>query len=290
MGLECIMKISKENKILIIGLGLIGGSYAQGLSSKGFEVGAIDVNEASVEYALNNNMISSGISKIDGSYIAKFDVIIFALYPTKMVEWIKENQHLFKKGAIITDVSGVKCSNLYEIQKILRSDLEFIGSHPMAGRECYGIENADSNIFTGANYIVTPTDKNSKDAIELSESIAKELGFKNIAILTPEKHDEMIGYLSQLTHCIAVTLMTSKESEHFASYTGDSFRDLTRIAKINENMWCELFLSNKNELIKQMDDFEKEFNKLKDAIKNDDQETIKKMMVLSTERRKKFDK
>lgn len=290
MGLECIMKISKENKILIIGLGLIGGSYAQGLSSKGFEVGAIDVNEASIEYALNNNMISSGISKIDGDYIAKFDVIIFALYPTKMVEWIKENQRLFKKGAIITDVSGVKCSNLYEIQKILRSDLEFIGSHPMAGRESYGIENADSNIFTGANYIITPTDKNSKDAIELSESIAKELGFKNIAILTPEKHDEMIGYLSQLTHCIAVTLMTSKESEHLASYTGDSFRDLTRIAKINENMWCELFLSNKNELIKQMDDFEKEFNKLKDAIKNDDQETIKKMMVLSTERRKKFDK
>lgn len=284
------MKLSKDKKILIVGLGLIGGSYAQGLTKLGYEVGAIDVNEDSIQYALEENMISSGRTNLDKAYISNFDVVIFALYPSLMISWIKENQHLLKSGAILSDVSGVKASNVYEIQSFLRNDLEFIAAHPMAGREVYGVRNANSHIFENANYIVVPTDKNSEEAIELCSDIGRNLGFKNIVTLTPEKHDEMIGFLSQLTHCIAMTLMTCKESQHMAVYTGDSFRDLTRIAKINENMWCELFLSNKQELVKQMDAFIKEFEKLKNAIVNDDEKTIKEMMVLSTERRKIFDK
>lgn len=284
------MKLSKDKKILIVGLGLIGGSYAQGLTNNGFEVGAIDVISSSIEYALANNLISSGQSEVKKDYVSNFDIIVFALYPTKMVSWIKEYQSFLKSGALLTDVSGVKCSNIYEIQKVLRDDLEFIAAHPMAGKEVYGVEHADWNIFRGANYIVTPTDKNTVEAIETCKAIGKALEFKNIVELTPEKHDEMIGFLSQLTHCIAVSLMTSKDSDHLVEYTGDSFRDLTRIAKINENMWCELFLSNKEELLKQMDAFENEFNKLKTAIKDSDEKTIKDMMILSTQRRKKFDK
>ena len=284
------MNLIKDKKILIIGLGLIGGSYAQGLTLKGFEVGAIDPNSDSIKYALENNIISSGSTEVEQAYVSKFDVIIFALYPTKMVSWIKSYQKFIKSGAYLTDVSGVKCSNLYVIQNILRDDLEFIGAHPMAGREVSGVENADYNIFRGANYIVTPTDKNTDGGVELCESIGSLLEFKNIVRLTPEEHDEMIGFLSQLTHCIAITLMTSKDSDGLVKYTGDSFRDLTRIAKINENMWCELFLSNKEELLRQMEAFEKEFDKLKTAIKNSDEKTVKEMMVLSTSRRKKFDK
>lgn len=284
------MNLIKDKKILIIGLGLIGGSYAQGLTLKGFEVGAIDPNADSIKYALENNIISSGSTGVEEAYVSKFDVIIFALYPTQMISWIKSYQKFIKKGAYLTDVSGVKCSNLYVIQNILRDDLEFIGAHPMAGREVSGVENADYNIFRGANYIVTPTDKNTDDGAELCESIGSLLEFKNIVRLSPEAHDEMIGFLSQLTHCIAITLMTSKDSDGLVKYTGDSFRDLTRIAKINENMWCELFLSNKEELLRQMESFEKEFDKLKNAIKNSDEKQIKEMMILSTNRRKKFDK
>ena len=136
-------------------------------------------------------------------------------------------------------------------------------------------------------------DKFQKELEELNEEIiemGKILGFKNISILSPEKHDEMIGFLSQLTHCIAIALMTCKESNHLVEYTGDSFRDLTRIAKINEQMWTELFLMNKNELLSQMDLFLQEFEKLRDALSREDVETIKKMMKLSTQRRSYFDR
>ena len=115
----------------------------------------------------------------------------------------------------------------------------------MAGKEVYGVENSDKKIFQGANFIITPTSKNTTKAIDTIVEMGKILGFKNISILTPEKHDEMIGFLSQLTHCIAITLMTCKDSKHLVEYTGDSFRDLTRIAKINEQMWsCLLYTSD----------------------------------------------
>ena len=120
--------------------------------------------------------------------------------------------------------------------------------------------------------------------------IGEILEFNSISVLTPEEHDEMIGFLSQLTHCIAVALMTCKDSRYLVDYTGDSFRDLTRIAKINENMWSELFLMNKNQLLSQMDLFLKQFKELRDALAKEDEEKMKEIMRLSTERRKYFDK
>ncbi len=284
------MKFEKNKKILIVGLGLIGGSYAQALSDAGYEVGAIDVKKDSVDFALTHGYIQHGRDFPDGGYIEKFDIIVFALYPHIFIDWIKENQHFIKKNAFLTDVTGVKGSVVYKVQGILRSDLEFIGAHPMAGLESSGVENADKKIFEGANYIVTPTEKNSMESIELCKTLGKVLGFKNISVLTPEKHDEMIGFLSQLTHCIAISLMVCKDTDELSRYTGDSFRDLTRISKINDVMWSELFSLNKQELIKQMDLFEDKFQKLKEYIQDDDIEKVRDMMRLSTERRKKCEK
>ena len=173
---------------------------------------------------------------------------------------------------------------------MLRSDVEFIAAHPMAGRELSGIDNRNTKVFEGANYIVTPTEANSQEAIETAKELGRILGFGHISTLTPEEHDEMIAFLSQLTHCIAVSLMCSKDSAHLVDYTGDSFRDLTRIANINENMWPELFSMNKKQLLEQMELFEKEFARLKDAIATDDTDTVKQMMITSTERRKLFNK
>lgn len=284
------MNLSKDTKILIVGLGLIGGSYAEALSDAGYEVGALDTRAAAIEYALEKAIISHGKSSIDGDYIGKFDLIVFALYPHIFINWIRENQHFIKSGALLTDVTGVKGNVVYEVQKLLRDDLEFIGAHPMAGRESSGVENAKKDIFKGANYIVTPTEKNSKRAVELCKSLGDTLGFKSISVLTPEKHDEMIGFLSQLTHCIAVSLMVCKDTDEIVRYTGDSFRDLTRIAKINDEMWSELFSLNKSELIKQMELFEEKFRYLKECIKCDDTESVRAMMRLSTERRKRCEK
>lgn len=283
------MNFDKDTKILIVGLGLIGGSYAQGLSEAGFEVGAIDRRQTSIDFALEHGFIKHGRTDADPDYIKDFDLLVFALYPHIFINWIKENQQYIKSGALLTDVTGVKSGLAEEIQSVLRPDLEFIGAHPMAGREVSGVENADSKIFVGANYIVTPTEKNSKEAIGVCKRLGKVLGFKMISELTPEKHDEMIGFLSQMTHCIAISLMVCKDAAEMAEYTGDSFRDLTRIAKINDEMWSELFLINKKELVAQMELFEKHFEKLKKSIEDGDRETMREMMRLSTARRKFFD-
>lgn len=284
------MIINTNKNFLIVGLGLIGGSYAMRLKRLGFCVNAITKEQSSIDYAVRHNIIDGGSAYIDKEMISRADMIIFALYPHNFVEWINENQKYIKSGALITDVTGVKGCIVHQIQSALRPDLEFIAAHPMAGREVSGVENATDKIFRDANYIVTPTEKNTEEAIEACMQLGRILGFGRVSRLSPEEHDDMIGFVSQLTHCIAVSLMTCNDDMDIEKYTGDSFRDLTRIAKINEVMWTELFLANKKPLLKQMEEFDAQFQKLKNAIENEDAESIKQIMIKSTQRRKEFDK
>lgn len=282
--------MDKNTNILIVGLGLLGGSYAKALTKKGYQVSAIDKNEESIKYALEKNIITFGTTKEDKTLINNADFVIFALYPHIFLEWIKTHKDDFKNGAIITDVTGVKGAVVSKVQDILPKTVEFISAHPMAGKELSGVKNADYKIFKNANYIVVPTEKNTHFAIEECKKLGQELGFLKISTLSVEQHDEMIAFLSQLTHCIAVALMCSNDNENLSKYTGDSFRDLTRIAKINDEMWSELFLLNKTQLLSQMDAFKQTFDKLYDTIKNDDCEKMREMMRLSTSRRAFFDK
>ena len=283
-----IVDISK--KILIVGLGLLGGSYAKALKRFGFHISAITKEQSSIDYALKEKIIDEGTTEIDDKIIGESDLVIFALYPHVFVEWIRDNQHLLKSGALITDVTGVKGSVVDKIQDMLRSDVEFIAAHPMAGREVSGVENSTEKMFVGANYIVTPTAKNSPEAIQTCMELGRLLGFSNVTALSPEEHDEMIGFLSQLTHCIAITLMTCNDKENMEKFTGDSFRDLTRIARINDAMWSELFMENKDALLKQMTLFADKFNELKVMIENGQVEDMRQMMRHSTARRALFDK
>ena len=158
----------------------------------------------------------------------------------RQVEWYATYQKYMKPHAFLTDVSGVKRNIVERIQSILREDLEFCASHPMAGKEVSGVKYADDAIFHIANFIITTTAKNTETAIATLKEFASILGFTNIYVLTPEEHDEMVGFVSQLTHVIAVSLMNTNDNTHLVEYTGDSFRDLTRIAKINENLWLSL--------------------------------------------------
>jgi len=284
------MIVDVSKKILIVGLGLLGGSYARILKRFGFYISAITKEQSSIDYALDEGMIDEGTTELDHRMIGDADLVIFALYPHVFVEWVEQNQQLFKSGAIVTDVTGVKRSIVYKIQEILREDVEFIAAHPMAGREVSGVENSNDKMFSGANYIVTPTDKNTPEAIHTCLELGRLLGFSNVTILSPEEHDEMIGFLSQLTHCIAVTLMTCNDKENMEKFTGDSFRDLTRIARINDVMWSELFIENKDVLLNQMDMFMEKFKELKAMLEAEDIEGMRKMMRHSTERRALFDK
>ncbi|MCR5420304.1 MAG: prephenate dehydrogenase [Lachnospiraceae bacterium] len=284
------MEWINKSRVLIVGLGLMGGSYAKALKRLGYHVYAIDRNMESIKYALDNNIIDKGSDIPDEKLLQEADTIIFGLYPAIITDWIRDNQKFFKSGIIITDVTGIKGKIVYEIQDILREDIEFIAAHPMAGRELSGVKNADESIFRGANYIVVPTDKNSAEAIEWCKNLGQILGFSNVSVLSPDEHDSMIAYVSQLTHCIAVSLMTCRDNHKLADYTGDSFRDLTRIARINEDMWTELFFMNKEKLLTEMDLFIEELQSLRNYIENGDADRLKNKMRLSTQRRKNFDK
>ena len=284
------MKLTKDTKILIVGLGLLGGSYAMALTKKGYTVKALTRSQSSIDYALEAGIIADGKTGVDDDMIAEADLIVFSVYPRVLIEWMEQNRNLIKPGTVLTDVTGVKGYTVYRIQSMIPEGAEFISAHPMAGRECLGVQNATDEIFKKANYLVVPTEKNTEEAIILCEDLGRELGFARISRISVDKHDEMIAFLSQLTHAIAVTLMCCNDSPDLVDYTGDSFRDLTRIAKIDDVMWNELFMCNRDELARQMDIFSETFEKMRKALKEGDTTTMRQMMRTSTERRKLFDK
>ena len=284
------MKIDKSTRFLMVGLGLLGGSYAKALKKQGYTVEAVTRSQSTIDYALEQGIIDGGAASPDPHIIGRADFVVLAMYPKTLIEWVADNQQHFKPGALITDVTGVKTCVVEPVQAMLRQDVEFIAAHPMAGRETLGVQNADEGIFRGANYIVTPTDKNTPGAIDACEELGRILGFARISRLSPEKHDEMIGFVSQLTHAIAVALMTCNDIEDLEKYTGDSFRDLTRIAKINDEMWSELFLANREALLEQMDQFSAQLLKLRQQLAQGDREGMREVMRHSTARRTALEK
>ena len=284
------MRIDKDTKILIVGLGVIGGGYAKSLTSQGYKVKCITKEQRDIDYAIEHGIVEYGTTELDVGIIKEANLIVFALYPTVFIDWIEKNQHLLAPGTLITDVTGVKTQVVEKVQSILRPDVEFISAHPMAGRERSGVEYSDPQVFRGANYIVTPTERNTKDAIECCKDLGRILGFSRISELSVKEHDAIIAHLSQLTHVIAVTLMTASNTPNMEKYTGDSFRDLTRIAKINDRMWSELFMMNREALLSEMDAFIAEVAEFRGYLENGDTEKMREKMREATARRSLFDK
>ena len=273
--------LDKSKRYLIVGLGLLGGKYALELSRAGFHVDGINRSEGHLQYALDHGYIASGKTHDFEDLVRQADHIIFGLYPTALLEWFRTYGHLLKEGCIFTDVSGVKTGLVEPIQAMCRPGVEFIASHPMAGRETSSVEHAAEVNFAPANFIVTPTEKNTPEAVQWARELAEVLGFKHICTLTVQEHDRMIGYVSQLC---------PNDNTSLCEYTGDSFRDLTRIARINDKMWAELFLWNKENLISEIDQFSGALNEMRNALVADDREKLEEMFRLSTQRRAAFDK
>lgn len=270
-------------KVAIIGLGLIGGSYAKGLSKTGYEVYGVDTNLETIKFAKNNGYILEGFTEAS-KCIPFVDLIVIGLYPEDVIPFIKENISSFKEGQIVTDVCGVKSSICYEATSILK-DAYFIGSHPMAGREKVGIKYADDLIFKGTNFLMCPIQNTNQKAIEVVRKMAEDLGFGNIHEISPEFHDKMIAYTSQLTHAIAVSLVNTNSSDEVAKFIGDSYRDLTRIAMINEGLWSQLFIENKEALTLQIDEFINELKLIKNAISSENIDLLKEKFISSKKKR-----
>ena len=275
-------------KVLIVGLGLMGGAYAYKLKSKGYKVYGTDINKKSIEYAIFNGFIDDGSIKPE-LFIQKSDIIIIALYPNLIIDFVKKYSKYFNENQIITDISGVKTSFVNVVEK-LALPASYVSHHPMAGREKSGVNFSKEVEFSDANFLITTTNNSKKYAVEILKTMGKDLGFGKINVIDIEKHDTMIGFTSQLTHAIAVSLVNSDKDKDTKFFIGDSYRDLTRIAKINEVLWTELFLENKDNLLKSIEQFENELDVLKNAIKNDDREKLKELFINSTKVRKGMDK
>ncbi|SCH91616.1 MULTISPECIES: prephenate dehydrogenase [unclassified Romboutsia] len=262
--------------IVIVGLGVIGGSFAMALKEAGYnDVYGIDINEQTIIKAKEMNIIKDGSTK-GSNLIRHADLVIISIYPTLIKSFIEENKYNFKKGSIITDTTGIKGMFIDEVLKMLPKGVDFVFGHPMAGREKKGLDFASSSVFKGANYILINADHNNEENIEIVESLIYSIGFKNVKKVSASFHDEIISFTSQLPHAIAVALINSdEEGRDTGSFIGDSYRDLTRIANINEELWCELFMGNKDNFLNSMNKFLEEINKIKICVeKNDNQKLV----------------
>ena len=275
--------------IVIVGLGVVGGSFAMALNKAGYEnVYGIDVNEETIKKAKNLGIIKEGSTE-GKDLLGKADITIVSIYPKLVIDFIKNNKDYFKKGSIVTDATGIKCMFINEVKKIIPDDVDFVFGHPMAGREKRGIDFATDKVFQNANYIITPIESNKEENIKKIEELALSIGFKKVRRISPEYHDEMIGFTSQLPHAIAVALINSdEEGRDTGSFIGDSYRDLTRIANINEELWSELFFGNKDNLLKVLNNFEIELDLIKKAIYENDKEKLMEFFRKSTKRREQL--
>lgn len=277
--------------IVIVGLGVIGGSFAKALKKAGYEnVFGVDVDLETLKKAEETKIIKKG-STTGNEFFKEADLIILSIYPRLIVDFLNNNKKFFKKGTIITDTTGIKEAIINDVLKIIPDDIDFIFGHPMAGREKKGIDFASEQVFKGANYIITPTGRNNIKNLELVENLILEIGFKRVKKLTSQKHDEIIAFTSQLPHVMAVALINSDEEDRdTGKFIGDSYRDLTRIANMNEDLWSELFLGNRDNLLKSIENFESEVNLIKDAIFNNDKNKLVEYFKKSSIRREILEK
>ena len=273
-------------KICIVGLGVIGGSYALALKEAGYkEVYGIDNDTETLKTAKEMGIIIEGFTS-GGEILNECDVVILSLYPNSIINFIRDNEKYLKHGAVLTDATGIKESIVDKIEKCLRDDVEFVFGHPMAGREKKGIFFASGEVFKGANYIITPTERTSEQAMSMIEKLAYSIGFKRVTRISPVEHDALIAFTSQLPHVLAVALINSDDEKYdTGKFIGDSYRELTRISNINGPLWTELFLHNKKNLLHCIDNFENQLDMLKKSIKENDAESLKDMFEKSSSRR-----
>lgn len=275
--------------IAVVGLGLIGGSYAKALKKLNpKKIYGIDCDENIINCALETGIIDEGYK--DGSIaLREADLIILALYPKECVRFVRDNKNNFKPGSIITDTCGVKHMIIEEINSIIPEKIEFIGGHPMAGKESKGLQYSTEDIFIGSNYFITPHNKNCEKSLKLVENMAYAIGCKNVIRVDSEEHDRIISYTSHLPHVIAISLMNSDVlKDTLGLFIGGSFKDATRVAEINSRLWLQLLTINSDEIIKEIENFENKLFDIKEAIKTKNIDTLEVLFNSADQKRKKL--
>ena len=272
----------------VVGLGLIGGSIAKSAKKKTkFKVYGYDIDQNTVKNAISERSIDGELTE---KRIATCDYIFIPLYPEAVIEFVEKNASIFKDGATVIDCAGVKrnvCEKCFKIAEV--HNFSFVGGHPMAGTQFSGFENSKDTMFYNAPFVLTP--KENEDILTLANAreVIMQLGFGRVSVMTPQKHDKLIAFTSQLAHVVSNAFVKSPSAIERKGISAGSYKDLTRVAYLNENMWTELFLDNKDNLIFELDNIIAELQKYSDAMKNDDAETLKQLLKDGKEAKIKAD-
>lgn len=261
--------------ITVVGLGLIGGSLCKTIKKHtDYTVYGIDINKETVEMA-----ISQGAIDAETNDLSLADITIISLYPTVTIDYIKKNAAKFKKGSIVIDTCGIKKAIVDAVTPVLaENDVTFIGVHPMAGREFSGFEYSQDNLFDSASFIITPTEETPQAKINLIVDFAYAINFKKVVTATPEEHDDIIAFTSQLAHVVSNAYIKSPTHQRQLGFSAGSFLDLTRVAKLNEDMWTPLFMLNKEPLCREIKCIIERLTEYLDAMKQDDSEHLKQLL------------
>ena len=272
----------------VVGLGLIGGSLVKSAKKKtNFKVYGYDLNQNVIKNAIEEGSMDG---ELTSKTLQKCDYVFIPLYPEAVIEYVNNNAEFFKEGAVVIDCAGVKrcvCDKCFEIAE--KYNFSFVGGHPMAGTQFSGFENSKDTMFYNAPFVLTP--KENEDILTLANAreVIMKLGFGRVSVMTPQKHDKLIAFTSQLAHIVSNAYVKSPSALERKGISAGSYKDLTRVAYLNENMWTELFLENKENLIFELDYIISELQKYSDAMKNDDADTLKQLLKEGKEMKLKAD-
>ena len=263
--------------IAIIGLGLIGGSMAKAIADKtDYHIMAHNRTRATLLRAIEDGAVHE---ELTDDNIGQADMIILGLYPEEAVEYMESIGDRVKKGALVIDVSGIKrfiCEKMPPIAA--RHGFVFVGVHPMAGKEKGGYANSEAALFHGASFIITPVDDSCRQQVEWLKNFSSRIGFGMQVVCSPKEHDRMIAFTSQLPHVLANAYVQSPQCLHHRGFSAGSYRDVSRVARLNEHLWAELFLQNADALTQELDLLIRNITEMTDAIKSNDRETLERIL------------
>lgn len=278
-----------QMRIGIVGLGLIGGSMAKAVKAKtkhtviGYEIDCEVLHraqeEGAIDYEGNDDLLQT------------LDLLLVALYPGQAVEFIRAKADWIRPGCMVIDLCGVKgyiCGALGPF--CAQRGIVFIGGHPMAGREFSGYDAAQAGLFQGASMLLVPTEAGSARQAEAFKPFFRSLGFEKVVVTTAENHDRMIAFTSQLAHVVSNAYVKSPEAEKHDGYSAGSYKDLTRVARLNDGMWSELFLCNREALLDELNGIIGHLEEYRDALEKGDRDGLQRLLKAGSDRKKRIDR
>lgn len=265
-----------ELNVVIVGLGLIGGSLAKAFQARSAcAVCGLDSDAQVVQAAVDCGAIDHRAKAED---LKNADVIFLCLYPQACIDFVRENGKYFRPGCIVTDTCGIKREICTQLPSLAQEyGFCFFGGHPMAGKEQNGFEASDAALFDGASYIFVPCGAPQR-TLDVMTALAVELGFGGTVVTTPERHDEMIAYTSQVPHALACAYVASPRCLNHRGFSAGSYRDVSRVARINETLWTELFLDNADPLVSELDTLVSNLKAIRDAVSARDGDTLRALL------------